>query len=180
MFKQLDDTGLEDSDPNKRSLSIIGKRHCIVTHEIPINNFELPDITNIPEGITVNSINESDSTNKDNITSNDDESVTNVRVDISFNMIIDVLSEVILNQMREEAVINQDTSDLVHNIKDSSFKSVTGKYTLDFKQSVAFEIMASSFLLKSLHVGNICEIFLRHFLKEMKMKGLNMQHHWQV
>ena len=26
MFKQLNDTGLENSDPNKRSLSIIGKR----------------------------------------------------------------------------------------------------------------------------------------------------------
>ena len=72
-------------------------------------------------------------------------------------MIIDVLSTVVLNRMREEAVINQDTSDLVNNVKDLSFKSVIQKYTLDFKQSVAFEIMASSFLLKSLQVGNVCE-----------------------
>ena len=68
-------------------------------------------------------------------------------------MIIDILSEVFINQMREETVINQDTSDLIKNIKDVSFGSVIAKYTLDFKQSVAFEIMASSFLLKSLNGG---------------------------
>ena len=64
MFKQLDDTGLEDSDPNKRSLSIIGKRHSIVTHKIPPNNFGLPDITDIPEGITVHITDGSDNTDK--------------------------------------------------------------------------------------------------------------------
>ena len=35
LFKHLDDTGSEDSDPDKRSLSIIGKRHTIVNQEIP-------------------------------------------------------------------------------------------------------------------------------------------------
>ena len=64
-------------------------------------------------------------------------------------MIIDILTEVILNQIREDTVINQDTSDLVKSVKNLSFQSVIEKYTLDFKQSVAFEIMASSFLLKS-------------------------------
>ena len=80
-------------------------------------------------------------------------------------MIIDVLSAVVLNQMREEAVINQDTSELINNIKDLSLESVNQKYTLDFKQSVAFEIMASSFLLKSLHVGNVCENVLKTFFE---------------
>ena len=80
-------------------------------------------------------------------------------------MIIDVLSAVVLNQMREEAVINQDTSELINNIKDLSFESVIQKYTLDFKQSVAFEIMASSFLLKSLQVGNVCEDVLKTFVE---------------
>ena len=64
MFKQLDDTDLEDSDPNKRSLSKIGQRHCIVTQEIPTNNFTLLDITDIPEGITVHITDGSDNTDK--------------------------------------------------------------------------------------------------------------------
>ena len=161
MFKQLDDTDMHDSDPNKRSLSIIGKRHSIITQEIPPNNFTLPDITDIPEGITVNNTNEPNIIDKDSITCNDGES----KNDITFNMIIDVLSEVFVNQMRESAVINHDTSDLVYNVKDLSFQSVIQKYTLDFKQSVAFEIMASSFLLKSLGVGYISEDALESFVE---------------
>ena len=39
------------------------------------------------------------------------------------------------------------------------------KYTLDFKQSIAFEIMASSFLLKSLNVGNVSEDVLQSFFE---------------
>ena len=85
-------------------------------------------------------------------------------------MIIDILTEVILNQIREDTVINQDTSDLVKSVKNLSFQSVIEKYTLDFKQSVAFEIMASSFLLKSLNVGNVPEDVLESFLKEMMDK----------
>ena len=80
-------------------------------------------------------------------------------------MIIDILTEVILNQIREDTVINQDTSDLVKSVKNLSFQSVIEKYTLDFKQSVAFEIMASSFLLKSLNVGNVPEDVLESFFE---------------
>ena len=80
-------------------------------------------------------------------------------------MIIDILTEVILNQMREDTEINQDTSDLVRSIKDLSFQSVIQKFTLDFKQSIAFEIMASSFLLKSLDVGNVSEAVLESFFE---------------
>ena len=67
MFKQLDDTDLEDSNPNMRSLSKIGQRHCIVTQEIPTNNFTLPDITDIPDGITVHITDGSDNTDKKNL-----------------------------------------------------------------------------------------------------------------
>ena len=98
-----------------------------------------------------------------NSTCNGNESDKTLKNKVSFDMIIDVLSAVVLNQMREEAVINQDTSELINNIKDLSFESVIQKYTLDFKQSVAFEIMASSFLLKSLQVGNVCEDVLESF-----------------
>ena len=92
MFKQLDDTGLEDSNPNKRSLSIIGKRHTIVNQEIPSNHLSLPDITDIPDGISVNikdksvkKKKKSNTTEKDTITSDDGKSVPDNKnnVDIS-------------------------------------------------------------------------------------------------
>lgn len=101
----------------------------------------------------------------DTATSNDGESVPDGGNNVSFRMIIDILTEVVLNQMREVTLINQDTSDLVNNVKDSSFQSVIAKYTLDFKQSIAFEIMASSFILKSLNVGNVSEDVLHSFFE---------------
>ena len=59
-----------------------------------------------------------------NSTCNGNESGKTLKNKVSFDMIIDVLSAVVLNQMREEAVINQDTSDLVNAIKGLSFKSM--------------------------------------------------------
>ena len=104
MFKHLDDTGLEDSDPNKRSLSIIGKRHTIVNQEIPSNNLTLPDITDIPDGISVNikgksvkKKRKSKTTGKETITSDDGKSVPDSKNNVGFCMIIDILTEVILN-----------------------------------------------------------------------------------
>ena len=170
MFKQLDDTGLEDSDPNKRSLSIIGKRHTIVNQELPLHNLTLPDITNIPDGIhvgikgiPVEKKKASNTTGKDAITSDDGKPIPDTKNDIDFCMIIDILTEAFLNQMGEDAVTCQDTTDLLKSVKDVSFESVIKEYTLDFKQSIAFEIMASSFLLKSLNVGNVSEDVLESF-----------------
>ena len=175
-----------DNDPNKRSLSIIRKRHTIVNQEIPSNNLTLPDITDIPDGISVSikgksdkNKRKSDTTEKDTITSDDGKSVPDNKNNIEFCMIIDVLSDAFLNQMREDRVIDQDTSDLIKSVKDVSFQSVIEKYTLDFKQSVAFEIMASSFLFKSLNVGNVSEDALESFLKEMMNKEFFMQNHCQ-
>ena len=173
MFKQLDDTGLEDSDPNKRSLSIIGKRHTIVNQEIPSNNLTLPDITNISDGIhviikgkPVEKKKASKTTGKDTITSDDGKPVPDSKNDIDFCMIIDILTEAFLNKMGEDTVTYQDTTDLVKSVKDLSFQSVIKEYTLDFKQSVAFEIMTSSFILKSLMVGNVSDDTLESFLRK--------------
>ena len=93
-------------------------------------------------------------------------------------MIIDILSEVVLNQMAERKVLDY-TSDIVINASNLSYKSVIEKYTLDFKQAVAFEIMASSFILKSLMVGNVPDDALQSFLKEIMKKGSDMQNHCQ-
>ena len=67
-------------------------------------------------------------------------------------MIIGILTEIVLNQMREHTVINQNTSDLSKSVNDLSFQCM-----INFKQSVAFEIIASFFLLKALSVGNVSE-----------------------
>ena len=51
-------------------------------------------------------------------------------------------------------------------VKNLSFQSVIAEYTLDFKQSVAFEIMASSFLLKSMKVEKITEEEISVFFEQ--------------
>ena len=55
MLEQLGDYGVREVDPKQRSLNIIGQRHNIVQQDIPATNTTIPDITDIPEGITVNS-----------------------------------------------------------------------------------------------------------------------------
>ena len=92
MFKLLADTGLEDSDPNKHSLGKIGKSHDIVDQEIPSSNLTLPDITDIPDGITVNTTDESDTTEDNRITPDGGESAQGGRGNVSFSIIIDILS----------------------------------------------------------------------------------------
>ena len=49
-----------------------------------------------------------------------------------------------------------------------SFPLNISKYKLDFKQSVAFEIMACSFILKSLKNQHITEDILQQFLQKNK------------
>ena len=102
MFKQLDDTGLEDSDPDKHSLSEIGERHHIVDQKIPSNNLTLPDITDIPDGIPDNTRNESDTTEDNTNAPDGEKSVQDGKGSLSLSMIINIMSEVVLNQMTEK------------------------------------------------------------------------------
>ena len=90
--KEMDDTGIEDSDPNKRSSSKIGQSYSIVTQEIPLNNITATDITDISEGITVNGIDESDAINKNTVAYNNGVSDLDGRNSFSFKIIIDILS----------------------------------------------------------------------------------------
>ena len=108
----------------------------------------------------------SDITDKDTITSNDGKLVPDSKNNVAFCMIIDILTEIVLHHVRGDVVINQDTSDLVKSVQDVFFQSVIGRYTLNFKQSVAFEMFL--------------KMCWNHFLKEIKMKGFKMQNHCQV
>ena len=45
-----------------------------------------------------------------------------------------------------------------HNVETLSFNHVISKYKLDFKQSVAFEIISYSFILKSLRVHTMIKV----------------------
>ena len=49
------------------------------------------------------------------------------------------------------------------------------EYTLDFKQSVAFEIMASSFILKSLNIEGISIEDIHMFVEDNDINRLNIQ-----
>ena len=69
-------------------------------------------------------------------------------------MIIDIL----FNLISEDSHHSQLSTNIDH-IKEQddhmTFENIASKYNLDFKQRVAFEIMACSFLLKSLQEHKI-------------------------
>ena len=77
------------------------------------------------------------------------ESTQNCESNKSSDMIIDIL----FNLISEDSHHSQLSTNIDH-IKEQddhmTFENITSKYNLDFKQRVAFEIMACSFLLKSL------------------------------
>ena len=56
------------------------------------------------------------------------------------------------------------------NFEKLSFKHIISKYRLDFKQSVDFEIMPYSFILKSFRVQNINKDILYEFFQENKKR----------
>ena len=80
-------------------------------------------------------------------------------------MIIEILNDTILHGLPMTSTSEhtlQYNSD--HNVENITFKYIISKYKLDFKQSVAFEIMSCSFILKSLKNQHITEDILQQFL----------------
>ena len=88
-------------------------------------------------------------------------------------MVIDILNDIILKGLPMTSIASEHDLQTKHggqNVEKLSFKHIISKYKLDFKQSVAFEIMACSFILKSLTVHNISENVLSDFFKENETK----------
>ena len=83
-------------------------------------------------------------------------------------MVIEILNDVILKGLPMTPIASEHDLQTVHgghNVESLSFKHIISKYKLDFKQSVAFELMACSFILKSLTVHNITENGLHEFFQ---------------
>ena len=138
-----------DVDPKQRRLNIIGQRHQIVEQNIPITNTTIPDITDIPDGINLISglnTNHNDTNEKKDQSSS---SSTANKNRMNCAMIIDILTDSIMNSLPNSKIMQDTISlDTYDKIKDLSFQAIIAKYTLDFKRSFAFEIMATSFILK--------------------------------
>ena len=85
-------------------------------------------------------------------------------------MIIDILNDSILNALQDNCTIaeNESSTDPHAQLRNLTFKSISAKYILDFKQAAAFEIMACSFILSSLNIKKISEEDIHHFLKRMR------------
>ena len=79
-------------------------------------------------------------------------------------MVIDILNDVVLEGLPLDTTDYDPLyNDVLASSSRLSFKAIIEKFTLDFKQSVAFEIMASSFILKSLQIEKITEYDVRTF-----------------
>lgn len=86
---------------------------------------------------------------------------------------IEILNDIILKGLPMTSIVSEhdlQTEHGGHNVESLSFKHIISKYKLDFKQSVAFEIIACSFILKSLTVHNITENVLHEFFNENETK----------
>ena len=169
MFQQQDNYGVRQVHPTKRSLSIIASRCNIIQQKIPECGAAIPNITDIPEFVT-NSCGLLDATKKKrNQDLVDHEQHSQNRNNImSCVMVIEILNDVlVLGLSMPSTICEHDLENkLGHNVENLSFKHIISKYKLDFKQSVAFEIMSCSFMLKSLKVHHITEDSLQQFFQE--------------
>ena len=87
-------------------------------------------------------------------------------------MIIDIINIIILIKMTEGCNTIYDViTDQPSQMKNLSSKSTITKYALDFKQSIAFETMTSSFILKSLQIENVTYDVLHNFPRELPDKN---------
>ncbi len=86
-------------------------------------------------------------------------------------IVIEILNDIILQGLPRTSVNSEHAlqTEHSHNVEKLSFKCIISKYRLDFKQSVAFEIMSCSFILKSLKVHNISDDTLHEFLRKIKI-----------
>ena len=160
LFQQADDFGIRAVHPSNRKLRIIVNRHDIVNQEVLASTFTVSNITEIPEGL-MSETKTQKATNFENDTGTD--RTNNV---ISFKMIIQILNDNVINDM---PLLEQSSKCLQMNSTNEeniiSFKNIISKFTLDFKQSVAFEVMASSFILKSLQMYNVTQECIEIYFK---------------
>ena len=157
-FQNVENFGIREVDSSKRKLSVIGNRYDIVDQQLPSSDIQNKDITEIPDDIIIPGLakekrkvdTKSDNRNEENISTARD--ITN----INCAMVIDILSDTVLNNLPANSIhdsFQQNNSDQCNSFL--SFESVISHFTLDFKQSVAFEVMSSSFILQSLITNNV-------------------------
>ena len=130
-------------------------------------NSNAPDITDIPDGINITSTLVQNISDSNSNTMQQTAEPASINSKMTCPMIIDILNDTILNS--ETSNCNHPDNISVQsnsNLKNLSFQSIIEKYTLDFKQSVAFEIIASSFILKSLSIEGISIEDIHNFFEE--------------
>ena len=174
-MEQDDDFGIRIAHPSKRKLSIVASRHNIIDHVIPNLDQTTGNIMEVPEFLSTQQ-----RMSKHNRTKNSDidgSRQNNVGKNYTCDMIIELLNEYTIQNCYDPDF------DMSENIEPGniglgtlSLQSVILHYKLDFKQSVAFEIMACSFILDSLNKENIpesalIELFASDSNKFIKYKG---------
>ena len=148
MLQQIDDVGVRDVHPDRRSLNIIAQRHNIAQQDIPPCTNTIPDIMHIPQDIS-DSINMPQHNDRNCIHGNAQNISHNTIENMSCDMVIDILNDIVLEGLSLNSnQYDHQYDDILTSSVQLSFKAIIAKYTLGFKQSVTFKIMASSFILK--------------------------------
>ena len=169
LFQQADDFGIREIHPSKRKLNIIATRHDIVEQKLPQSRIVNADITDIPKGLMVTDkgVRKGQMTSNDVNKKSDGDGMVSSSYVLDCKMVIEIINDNVINGMplSEESndVIQKDPLKKVCII---SLQNIILQYTLDFKQSVAFEVMASSFILNLLQKYNLTQESIEAYFKE--------------
>ena len=155
------DHGIRYVDPEVRSLNVIAKRFDIKEQEIAQNSSSiqlLDDITNIPEFLM--STNSDNQFEQQNSSDGHDKEEEHKNRKENFKMVIDLLLDVLSGSKSDDTngeKESKNNEEIKEECNNFTFENATSKYKLDFKQKVAFEIMACSYILKTLQDEKITD-----------------------
>ena len=157
--------GIREVDSKVRSLNTIGKRIKIIEQNLAQDNMDsFDDILNIPEFLS-SITNECKNERGTDITK--ERSINNSK------MIIEILFHIL---PEPNSTNSSEQSSNCHILKtpyqNLTFDNITAKYKLDFKQRVAFEIMACSYILRGLNMNIYMMTKFTQFLVQIRVKEM--------
>ena len=86
-------------------------------------------------------------------------------IDVLFDLISESSFKVVNNEK-----LSSSNNDVEVDLNEFTFERVTNRYTLDFKQRVAFEIMACSYILKTIEEEGITNKSICSFFETDKIE----------
>ena len=105
---------------------------------------------------------------------NNDSKLLSSKSGIIFDMVIDVLNDNLIQGLPFDKSDNLFHKNHVNSVRVISLKYIISQFTLNLKQSVAFEIITSSFVQKSLQIHSVTKQSIEIYFKDNENKGTHI------